>query len=123
MAGRNGPDHLGIAASFLSLALLLISEITHIGILSTVAYLVLVYAFFRLLSHNVSARRAENERFLQRLGPLGRKLKLQMEKVRSGKNYKFFNCPSCGNTLRVPRGKGSIRITCPKCGERFQGKT
>ena len=39
------------------------------------------------------------------------------------KDYKFFTCPSCRTTLRVPRGKGQIRIVCRKCGNTFTGKT
>jgi uncharacterized C2H2 Zn-finger protein len=41
----------------------------------------------------------------------------------SSKSHKFFKCPSCHNILRVPRGKGKIFVTCPKCGERFQKRT
>jgi len=25
--------------------------------------------------------------------------------------------------LRLPRGKGRIQITCPRCGQRFGGRT
>ncbi len=34
-------------------------------------------------------------------------------------NYNFFTCPRCRAALRVPKGKGRIKITCPKCGEKF----
>ena len=33
--------------------------------------------------------------------------------------YRFYKCPRCGVTTRVPKGKGKIRITCPRCGESF----
>ena len=39
-----------------------------------------------------------------------------------GKNA-FFRCPSCKEVVRVPRGKGKIRITCPRCGYAFEKKT
>lgn len=29
------------------------------------------------------------------------------------------HCPECGQSLRVPRGKGTIRVTCPKCKKSF----
>ncbi|MDO4493372.1 MAG: hypothetical protein Q4C53_05720 [Clostridia bacterium] len=35
-------------------------------------------------------------------------------------SYKYIACPNCAKSLRVPRGKGHIRVTCPQCGERFE---
>lgn len=40
-----------------------------------------------------------------------------------GKDFKFFKCPQCGHTLRVPKGKGKIKITCPNCSNRFEAKS
>lgn len=37
--------------------------------------------------------------------------------------YAFFKCPSCGQTVRVPAGKGHIQITCPKCKSKFKVKS
>ena len=45
------------------------------------------------------------------------------QRRRLRRDYKFFRCPSCRNRLRLPRGKGRIQITCPRCGHRFGGKT
>jgi len=42
---------------------------------------------------------------------------------RYGKDFKFFECPSCGHTLRVPKGKGKVRITCPNCQTKFEGRS
>ena len=39
------------------------------------------------------------------------------------KYFKFFKCPACRQKIRVPRGKGKIEITCPRCGDRFIKKT
>lgn len=32
----------------------------------------------------------------------------------------FFRCKSCGAILSVPRGKGHIRVTCPRCGTKVE---
>ena len=50
-------------------------------------------------------------------------LKIRREKWVQRKDYKFFTCPSCKTTLRVPRGKGKIEIVCRRCGSRFSGKS
>ncbi|MBR3231854.1 MAG: hypothetical protein IKF75_04170, partial [Lachnospiraceae bacterium] len=36
------------------------------------------------------------------------------------KTYRYFKCPGCGQEVRVPKGKGRIRITCPKCHQSFE---
>ena len=50
-------------------------------------------------------------------------LKMLHERWVQRKDYKFFTCPSCRTTLRVPRGHGKIKIVCTKCGNSFTGKT
>ncbi len=32
-------------------------------------------------------------------------------------------CRKCGAKLRLPSGKGTLKVTCPKCGDRFQTTT
>ncbi|MCR4675383.1 MAG: hypothetical protein K5675_10245 [Lachnospiraceae bacterium] len=39
------------------------------------------------------------------------------------KIYKFYTCSSCGQKVRVPKGKGKIEITCPKCKNTFIKRT
>lgn len=31
------------------------------------------------------------------------------------KTTKYFRCKGCGQILSIPRGKGTMRIVCPKC--------
>ena len=38
------------------------------------------------------------------------------------KDHKYFFCPKCGQSVRVPKGASKIRVTCPKCGEKFEKK-
>ena len=56
-------------------------------------------------------RYQENRRFL-----------LLIDRIKD-RNNRYFNCPKCRQTVRVPRGKGKISITCPKCREKFIKKT
>lgn len=39
------------------------------------------------------------------------------------KQYKYLICPQCTQRLRVPRGKGRIRVTCTRCGNVFEAKS
>ena len=36
-----------------------------------------------------------------------------------GVYWMFYRCPSCRTLLRVPRGKGKIKLVCRKCGTSF----
>ena len=37
--------------------------------------------------------------------------------------YKHVRCTSCKQKMRVPRGKGKLRVTCPKCRTKFEVKS
>ena len=123
MLGRNGMDQLVMAQVAAALVLQLLSGVMDIGILSLFSNAMLVWAVFRMLSRNISARGEENRKFLTWLRGVRADARAWRERLRHRKEYKFFRCPGCGNWLRVPRGKGNIQITCPRCGHRFSGRT
>ena len=39
------------------------------------------------------------------------------------KTSKFIKCPTCGQMLSVPKGKGRIRVTCPKCRTKMETRS
>ena len=123
MAGRYGPDHLGAAMVIVSLGLYLVSIITGLTPIIYVSYMILALTFFRMLSLNIIRRRTENDKFIRYWWPIKTKLNRRLANIKHRKTHKFFKCPSCSNTLRVPKGKGRLQVTCPKCGERFIKKT
>jgi predicted RNA-binding Zn-ribbon protein involved in translation (DUF1610 family) len=127
MIGRYGPDHLNTALIVLALVFGLAGRVTRLTFLFTFSYLPLFLALFRMLSRNIPARRAENDRFLRHYWPVRMKIAGRVKNIsirlKSRKTHKFFRCPSCKNLLRIPRGKGRVQVTCPKCGERFIKKT
>lgn len=123
MIGRYGQDHLNSALLIAALAVWLLSLITGSSLLSLLYYIFMFLAIFRMFSRQIEKRRKENDRFLTYWWPMRRKLQLFIRKTKERRTHKFFKCPGCRNTLRVPKGKGKVNITCPKCGERFQKKT
>ena len=123
MMGRYGPDHLNIAMIVVSLVLNLLSAIVGFPPLMYVSYLFLLLALFRMLSRNITRRRAENDKFIRYWWPVRTRVRRIFANIRHGKTHRFIKCPGCGNTLRIPKGKGKLQVTCPKCGERFIKKT
>lgn len=126
LSGRNGSDALSMASSLLACILLvaaLFLEGLSGSILWLLALLSLVYSYFRILSRNIQRRRAENQCFLARIAPLISLHQKRKERRRQKNLYCFFKCPSCGTILRVPKGKGRIRITCKSCQAKFERNT
>ena len=89
--------------------------------LLALALLGLIY--FRMLSRNVYKRQEENANICAPQYKAARRLRPVKERWKQRKDYKFFTCPSCKAVMRVPRGRGKIRIVCHKCGNTFTGKS
>ena len=123
MVGRYGPDHLNVAMIVASLALQILYGIFRFQALVMVSYIIIALAIFRILSKNIAKRRAENDKFIKHWWPLRTRISRSWANMKHGKTYKFIKCRGCSNTLRVPKGKGKLQITCPKCGERFIKRT
>lgn len=39
------------------------------------------------------------------------------------KTKAFLKCPTCGTTLAVPKGKGKLIVTCPKCHSKMETRS
>ena len=122
MAGRNGNDALNRFLLVCDLVLLLLSSLLR-GPFFLLALALLGYIYFRMLSRNVYKRQDENGRYLRAKYKLQSRLRLIAERWKQRRDYKFFVCPSCRATLRVPKGRGKIKIVCRKCGTSFTGKS
>ena len=127
MAGRNGNDQLNrflLLADMVALLLASLLRRTVLGgLMSLLVLVLLVLCYFRMLSRDLYRRRSENERYLREKEKLRAKLRILRERWNQRKDYKFFTCPSCKAVMRVPRGRGKIRIVCHKCGNTFMGKS
>ncbi len=123
MAGRYGLDQLSIALLILGIIFTIISNLVANVPLSILSMAVYIVAVLRMFSRNFTSRRAENARFMKIWNPVRSSLSGFKVRARDHKTHKFFKCPGCKNTLRVPKGRGKLLITCPKCGERFERRT
>ena len=115
MAGRYGTDKLNMAILGVGIGFTFLSMLTPVAmvkmVFTTVSYVCMFLAIFRSLSRNIYKRYEENRKFL-----------LFFQKLKD-KDHRYFSCPKCKQSVRVPRGKGKIAITCPRCKERFIKKS
>ena len=126
MAGRNGNDQLNLFLYAADAILLIAATLVRgqAGRWMWLAVLILLgYIYFRMFSKNLTKRREENGKYLRLRYSIQAGLKLRREKWVQRKDYKFFTCPSCKTVLRVPKGKGKIKLVCRKCGTSFMGKS
>lgn len=122
MMGRYGSDQLNRFLLIVSMVALVLSFFTF-RLFYWLGVIVLIYAYYRMMSRNYGKRSAENTKYLQmtyRLrGVVGRYKKMWSQR----KTHRFFKCPSCKQQIRVPKGHGHIQITCPKCRMSFNKTT
>lgn len=152
MKGRNGADELTIVMGFVGIVIAMIGSIAHIQWLSWIAIAVIVIGVLRGLSKNIDARRKENAAFVAataNVPGLGKfvaslggaaaagasraagtskedfeRAKRTAKKMWKGrKTTAYLKCPNCGQMLSVPKGKGKIRVTCPKCHAKMETRS
>ena len=115
MAGRYGMDKLNMVILWTGVAASLLSAMVSVQPLNLIfwalSYVLMFWSIFRILSRNTYKRYQENRKFLQIFDRL------------KDRQHRYFDCPKCRQTVRVPRGKGKISITCPRCREKFVKKT
>lgn len=135
MSHRNGPDQFARDMLILAIVLLLLSALTPEGVRSVFLFLGLVamlYSYYRMFSSKVADRSRENSAYLAKRNPIVSKIKAPFQNAAKqgqkaaaqakDKDHRYFACPKCGQTVRVPKGAGKIRVKCPKCGEKFEKK-
>ncbi len=127
MAGRYGVDQLNKAMLAVCAVMLIIAMIFNgtrvAALLWLLAFALLVLSYFRMLSKNTYRRAGENNRYLRVMYSVKKEAIMAKERWVQRKDYKFFRCPACRTSLRVPKGKGKVNIVCRKCGNSFTGKT
>ena len=122
MVGRYGNDVLNTVlfatGAFLSLVMSLF-RVPFGGLISLIPY---GFAIYRMLSKNYTKRSAENAKFLDLSAPWRAFLMKKFRQFQDN-DHRYYSCPRCHNTLRVPKGRGKIKISCPHCSKEFIKKT
>ncbi|NLJ79450.1 MAG: hypothetical protein GX335_00275 [Firmicutes bacterium] len=121
--GRNGVDELTVAVLALSLVVTFLAIIFNLPRLRFFYYISLAIAVYRTLARDLLKRRRENEFLLEKTRLLSSRWRRQKQIFQERKTHRHFRCPSCGQTLRVPKGRGKIKIKCPQCGQQFDAKS
>lgn len=117
MIGRNGFDAFNIGLIKLILLLIVADLFVPGRLLGNLTLFIWIYIYYRAFSRNLDRRRAENQWYVSYIH-----MPLKSYLSRDRKNYCYFKCPTCKQTLRAPKGRGKIRVTCSRCHNVFEKK-
>ncbi len=117
MAGRNGIDTFCTGLLKVIVFLLLADIFVPGNLLTELTFIIWIYFYYRIFSRNLPRRYAENQWYIWHIE---KPLKGYLSRDR--KNYRYFRCPCCRQTLRAPKGRGRIRVTCSRCHNIFEKK-
>jgi hypothetical protein len=120
LADRYGQDEMSKYLIAAALVLCLVSIFAWGAVLYPVSLVIFAYSIFRTLSKNEAARRRELQWFMRAKQSVARGVKNRLQQFRERKTHSYYKCPRCRNTLRVPKVRGRIEISCPKCHASFE---
>ena len=123
MTGRYGVDDLSKFLLGVAVVLCVLRLFLRRGLLNALVFLALIVLYFRIFSRNFSARSHENSVFLKYKNRVTGFWTGQINLLKQRKDYHIYTCPQCKQKIRIPRGKGKIEITCPKCRNKFIKKS
>lgn len=122
MQGRCGIDQLNSFLMIVCVICFIVNMFIGSIVLTFIAYGTWLFVIFRMFSKNIYARNRENDKYLNFFSPLSRWLKLKLMSKQDPSN-KYFSCPKCKQMVRVPKGHGTVVVTCPNCQNKFEKRT
>lgn len=122
MQGRYGIDQLNSFLMIVCVIFFIVNMFIGSIVLTFIAYGTWLFVIFRMFSKNIYARNRENDKYLNFFSPLSRWLKLKLMSKQDPSN-KYFSCPKCKQMVRVPKGHGTVVVTCPNCQNKFEKRT
>lgn len=123
MQGRYGIDQFTNFLVFSALIMLIIEMFIKVPVIrllfNILSVAAIFYSYFRMLSRNHSKRFAENEKYMKFHNNVKFFIARERSHMQQRKTHHIYKCPQCRQSIRVPKGKGRIAITCPKCHTEF----
>lgn len=127
MQGRYGVDQLSNFLIWTAVFLSIFTILVKMPVLQIISWLMIIYAYVRIFSRKINKRYTQNQRFLDSTWGIRNAFAKIKYRFKYGKQtaepYRIYKCRKCGQKIRIPRGKGKILVTCPKCKYQFKRKS
>lgn len=121
MQGRYGIDKLNKFLAGAFFVCWLLGIFIHRGF-SKISFLLMLIYIFRMLSRNYNQRYRENQIYMKYSEGLRYKFADLKKNAEYRKTHKIFKCPVCKKKLSIPKGKGTLEVSCP-CGNKIRKKS
>lgn len=129
MAKRNGLDELNNFIMLIAFIYVLAAMFTHKWGFVVAGAVFVVITYMRVFSKNIAQRQKENDFYMHYMGNVVEfvrfcklSIKLFIRSIRD-KEYVYFVCKTCGQVIRIPKGKNKISVKCPRCSTTFVKRT
>ena len=119
MQGRYGVDALSMFLIGLSVVMMLLSRIVGINALYGLGFAPIIWSYFRVFSKNHYQCTLQNQKYLKLKAKVTKPFNNQISMMKQRKTHRIYSCPSCKQKVRIPKGKGKVQVTCPKCQTKF----
>lgn len=123
MTGRYGVDKLGRFLTAAAFVLFIAGLFIRGPWLDFIAAAVLAVSYYRMFSRNIRRRFEENQKFERLCYSVAEAFRRWHFRLQQAVKFHIYKCPGCGQKIRIPRGKGKIKIHCPKCNADFIKKS
>ncbi len=123
MYGRYGNDQLSKLYLGIAMVCLVVNLVTRLDLFYVAGLGFLIYGMYRSFSKDIAKMSAQNQKYLNWRYQRIVKYNQTKKHLAQRKVYRFYKCPGCSQKVRVPRGRGKIMITCPKCHAEFMKKS
>ena len=122
MPNRNGIDDLFTLNIILIIPLLIADIFINNIYLSLSIVLLIGILIFRVFSTNISQRRKENKVYVRFKTKINKKFNLYKDIIVNYNTALYKRCPKCKRILKLPLKKGTHKVICPDCQEKFTVK-
>lgn len=123
MAGRYGTDDLSKFMLASAVVLMVLNIFLRIPLLNSLVVIILALVYVRMFSRNIQKRYQENLKYIELKQRFIGFFKADQKSASKDSAYHIYRCPKCRQKIRIPKGRGKIVITCPKCKHEFQKKS
>ena len=120
---RYGMDNLSNCLVWTGIGLMILNLFFRNPVINIIALILIFTTYFRAFSKNYNRCSAQNQWYLDHTKGIRSFFKRLQLRWKMRKTHHIYRCKKCGQDIRIPKGKGKIMITCPKCHNEFMKRS